>query len=600
MARGHYIQQNHNTETIHDAIWFDTETDSVEIGPQEIAHVLRQGWSCYRRYRKGRGWSKPDWKRFTSIEAFWDWVESKTRPRIRLHLFCHNSNFDYPVLDTFNELPRRGWEARRIICEAPPTIIQLRKNTSTLLLMDTLNWWRTPLRAMGESIALPKLYMPDNNATEEEWDTYNKRDVEIIMQMVIRWQQFLLDNDMGGFAPTLASQAMRTFRHKYMKHKILIDNNEQALECSREAYHGGRTEAWFIGKTTGDFYLLDINGMYPWVMDKYEYPTKLAYYTCVTHPKDLKAMLKKYLVCARVRVRTTLPIAPKVMDGRLCFPVGEFDCALSTPQLRILMERGEIIKVYDMAMYESAPIFRGYVRDLYTLRRKAADEGDPVSSYMYKIMLNSLYGKFGQKGLVFQGVDRTTDMNPGAWEEYDRDTGESHKFRQLMGVIMKQSSETESANSHPAIAAHVCAYASTELYQMAQQAGVEHVYYMDTDSLLVDGVGFRHLRDLQHETRLGGLKLEGRFNEIEIHGAKDYVFGSRCKVKGVRATALWTSPVTVEQEKWSGLRGMIRQGNISAPVTKILEKRLSRTYKKGQVTVGGRVEPLCLTSDTGF
>lgn len=594
MSRGHYLKPNEKSETIHQAVWFDTETTPVQLSPLETGHVLMQGWAAFSQWRKSTGWSDLEWFRFEGIDEFWVWVESRTRPKTKLYVFCHNTGFDLPVMDAFHWLPEHGWEAHKVIADGPPTMIEVRKQGASLCLLDTLNWWRMPLRALGQSIGLPKLDMPGRDAGQEAWDTYNRRDVEIIARTVQRWCDFLRGNDLGGFAQTLAGQAMRTFRHRFMDHKILIDSHTNALACSREAYHGGRVEAFFIGAKQGDFYLLDVNSMFPAMMLRHTYPAVYAHYSKLTNPQDLRAMLRKYLVCARVRVTVDKPVFPTVQGGRLVFPVGTFDCALSTPELKWAIKHGAIERVYDMAMYTGQPLFRRFIREMYNLRLAARKRGDEVNAYLYKILMNSLYGKWGQRGFRYERVGETDDLDPAAWKEVDLPSGNIEHYKRILGWVMRLTRDSESAGSHPAIAAHVTAHARMHLFELIEEAGNDHVYYCDTDSVLVDSAGFECLRHRLDDTRLGALKLEGHYGDIEIHGAKDYRFGQKCKTKGVRASARWTAPNTVEQERWSGLRGMIRSGNVDMPVVTLMEKHLSRRYLKGTVTESGRVQPLVL------
>lgn len=117
------------------------------------------------------------------------------------------------------------------------------------------------------------------------------------------------------------------------------------------------------------------------------------------------------------------------------------------------------------------------------------------------------------------------------------------------------------------------------------------MYYCDTDSLLVDTEGARRLAGAVDVERLGALKVEGVFDEVELWGPKDYRFGTKERHKGVRGNATWLDASTVRQQKWSSLRGLLQGGDLTAPVTRDVTKHLRRTYEKGRVTAGGFVVP---------
>jgi len=578
-------------ETPQAAIWVDTETDQIPDGPGRVRHVLRFGWACFRRRIRGGKWSAPQWHRFTTPEGFWSWAETVMRKKTRTYLFAHNLAFDAPVLHTFSELPRRGWELTRAVIDSPPVILGWRWNERTVMMLDTLNIWRMPLDAIGEQIGIPKLDMPADDAPAEVWDEYCRRDVEVIMTACLSWWDYLKSNDLGGFAPTLASQAFRTYRHRFMQAPILIDDDEQALELARSAYHGGRTEAFTLGHIDGPLFLVDINSMYPHVMREHPMPTRLIAYTETATVGDVAAWLENRAVVARVLLQTDEAAYPVVHRGKLVFPIGRFEACLSSPELAHAIQRGHVLHVFEAAVYSRADIFSGFVDYFYQQRLALAEAGDRVGAWNSKIILNSLYGKFGQRGRVYETLGQTDDLRPEVWEEYDAETGELRRYRKLAGLVQEEKREGESRDSHPAIAAHVTAAARMLLWRLIMTAGRAHVHYCDTDSLLVDRVGFERLADVLHPSRLGMLKLEREIPDADIFGAKDYRFGTYSKTKGVKRSARWIKDDMVEQEQWSGLRGLLATGDMDAPVTTTMTKRLRREYDKGRRTPSGRVLP---------
>ena len=76
-----------------------------------------------------------------------------------------------------------------------------------------------------------------------------------------------------------------------------------------------------------------------------------------------------------------------------------------------------------------------------------------------------------------------------------------------------------------------------------------------------------------------------------MHGAKDYVVDGAAKIKGVRRNAQEISPGVFEQDRWRGLAGALRDGDVLHPKITRVRKRLSRKYLKGEVSPGGQVQP---------
>lgn len=590
----HYLRGNSRSEQTHSAAWVDTETHEIKRSDGGVEHHLTFGWGCYQRTRRSGEWVEPEWKRFTTRKQFWDWLESRLRPRTRTFLFAHNWAFDAPVLGVFTALVERGWVMTGAIVESPPVIITLRRGTQTLTLLDTLNWWRVPLRALGDSLALPKLSMPSRRASRAVWDRYARRDVEIIHAAVHAWWVFLRDYDLGGFAPTLASQAFRAFRHRFLSHPILIDDSEEALSLARRSLHGGRVECFRLGRITARISHLDVNSMYPYVMRECEYPTVLRLLARRVDISECARWVQGSCVVADCILETDEPCYPSWIAGRLCFPVGSFSAVLTTPELRHALDRGHVRSIAQAAVYDRAPIFTAFVDTMYRLRGEAKERGDAVSTYMLKILMNSLYGKFAQRGTTWETVEQTDDHTVEVWCEIDADTREITHYRRFAGQVQRRARVTESFDSHPAIAAHVTAEARMYLWRLISLAGRSHVYYCDTDSLILDDHGAQRLQPWVDLTRLGALKMERSYRSLTLYGPKDYAVPGHRVLKGVRVNARWINDHTVVQERWARLAGMIRRGELEAPTTHQQKKVLKREYHKGLVLPGGRVVPFRL------
>lgn len=592
--RSHTLRPNHALETPWEAVWLDTETFQEPVGFDAVRHRLRFGWAAYRRRLKGGAWSAPSWCYFTAAGELWDWVEGLLHGKTRLYLFAHNHGFDLPVVDAFAQLHARGFVLGRAVIDCPPVILKWRRGGCTIEALDTLNIWRVPLARLGEKVGVRKLRMPAETASARRWLAYGRRDVKVIMAACLAWFDFLKLHRLGGFAPTLASQAMRAYRHRFMEHELVTDDDTNALELARGSYVGGRVECYRLGRVEGPVYRLDVNSMYPFVMRDSYYPVKLISTTRRASLEDLRAWLSCYCVTALVDIFTPAPAYPVIHEGRLVFPINRFTTTLCTPELHMALEAGHVERVHHVAVHERAVIFREFVTELWALRRKAAACGDALLEWLLKIFQNSLYGKWGQRGRVYREAGQVEYTDARAWLELDADTGTVYKHRALGGLHQIFADDAESYNSMPAIAAHVCAYARAHLWRLQLTAGREDLFYCDTDSLDTSQAGYDHLAALVNPAELGALKLESVEPWMVYHGPKDYESATKRKTKGVRAGAVWLEPNVVIQQQWSSLVGLVRAGDVSAPITRAVVKQLQRRYLKGLPTANGRVLPLSL------
>ncbi len=592
----HILRSTARTELPSSMIFVDTETKGVEIKPGTQKHTLWFGWACYVRVQKVKGVEQisEKWIRFETAGAFWDWVEGSIRARTRTWIFAHNWNFDAAILWVATIPLERGWECQKYINNKPPVIISLRRDPSTLFLIDTLNYFAMPLDKLGENIGIPKIKMPAPDATREEWDTYAHRDVEVIKSGVLQFREFVKQQDLGTFKPTLAGQAFMAYRHKYMTVPIMIHDRARVAELEREGYFGGRVECFHRGKVKGPLYLLDINSLYPAVMASQKYPHVLIKDYRGGTVTDLRTAMKTHGVMATVTLQTERPIFPKFDGLRLLFPTGEFTTTLTTPELRMALGMNEVVAVHHTAEYLMAPLFNAFVTDLYRSRLEFRKQGNDAFDWIAKYIMNGLYGKFGQRLGKWEEVEHIIPPDVLEWTEQDITTDIIYNYRVRMGVVQREMGKGEAYDAFPAIAAHVTAYGRLALWRLVVQAGRDNVFYCDTDSVVVNATGYKALRHEIHQKRLGALKLEGKFATGDFTAPKHYRLGKRIRIKGIRKNARKIGKDLYEQERFVSWDWLHAHGEDGYILIHTIRKQLTGKYTKGTVMPDGRIQPFVL------
>lgn len=592
MRRAHYLRSNAGGEIPSRIIFADTETKNEPISEDTVRARLWFGFAVYVRRLANGAYSRGRWFRFDKPVSFWRWALSQALPRTKLYIFTHNLGFDAQVLEAFGSLTNAGWILTRAIVDDPPTALTFRRKTSTVVLIDSLNIFRMPLAQLGKDIGYEKLEMPPPDASRRDWDTYCRRDVEVLRESILNYIRLLRDDDLGNFQITLAAQSLTAFRHRFMGTAVFIDDNEEACLLARQGYMGGRTEAFWYGPIPEPVHVYDINSQYPAVMRDEPMPTKLrSIWKRVSHD-ELADILSEGCAVADVLVETALPFLPKRWESRLVFPVGVFRTTLCSPELRTALARDSIHAIGSVGVYESAVLFQEFVDFFYQRRLEAKARSDAGRVLMYKLFMNSLYGKFGQSGRVFTEIGQAEDVAFTTWLEKDLETGEVYKVRQIASLLQRMDNEGESTNSSPAIAAHVTSAGRVLLQRYIERAGSENTYYCDTDSLMVNAAGRVRLEPFAHSDGLGLLKREHSVAEAAIWGAKDYVLDGVSTIKGVRKTARRIDDNTFEQDTFRGFKGMLRDGDHDRMLIKRTVKHLSRKYYKGHIEGVGRITPL--------
>ena len=519
-------------------VWTDTEAANEHGKPEAGRQRLTFGVAEYREYSQTRyaKLEKQERIRYTKAATFWEWVSGKARPKTVLWVMAHNWGYDGGILDTTTCLEGLGWECTRWINEGrPPIIIHYRKNGCTLKLIDTLNYFRTSVSSLGKSLGTPKLPMPPHDAPKSDWDAYAWRDCDIIRDAFLALRDLVKEGEYGPFQPTLASQAMAAYKARFMSVQPVVHDRWKYLELERMAYHGGRTESFYRGEYHGTIYKLDFNSLYPTIMRNERLSFRpYTYHATPVLPDVRKALDMGLGVVADVTVDTDVP-AYAYYDGvRLIFPVGEFDCALSTPELVYALEHGHITSVRRFCTYQMDYLFREYVDHFYTARQEYQKEGNDAFQYMVKIMMNSLYGKFGQRGRRWEESEIDwSDNHVGLYQE--RPGEPVVKVRNRAGISQELKYESESENSIPIIATEICAHGRMMLWRAIEEVTKSggQCFYSDTDSLVVDKVGLESLKG-NIGSQLGQLKNEGEADYGCFMAPKDYTFGDEAKIKGVR------------------------------------------------------------------
>ncbi|MEM4721435.1 MAG: DNA polymerase [Candidatus Methanomethylicaceae archaeon] len=533
---------------------------------------------------------------FEDVDVFLGFIERHARKNRTLYVFAHNIAYDLELIGLLPKLHERGFSIVDLVMNDPPNYIKAARKDTRIVFVDTFNYWQVSVEAMGKAIGREKGKYEQVEGDREALVEYCRTDVLILAEYLLEYVRFIRKNELGAFKLTLASQAFSAYRAKFMHEEIIVHNDQRALKLERDAYYGGRVECFRIGYFQGQlFYKLDVNSMYPFVMKAFEYPKKLVAYSENVPLSVLEKCLKTHYVIADVEITTQTPAYPCRVKDRLCFPVGRFRTVLHQSELLIALKENAIKHVFRLAIYEKGLLFGEYVDYFYKIKEEAEQAKNEVQRGFAKILLNSLYGKFGQSGHHTVWMENPGNQRFGRLVGYSERLGRRVETVYLGNKIRVSWNEGESYYSCPSIAGAVTAYARSVLWNYIETANRENVYYCDTDSLIVNNDGFARLVDFIDKTKIGFLKVEAISDRLTIYGLKDYVFGEQIKHKGIPKTAqkvdegVWVYPAFERFKTWAN-RGMI-PGVI---VTRKTRRRLGN-YTKG-VIVEDRVIPITLRS----
>lgn len=324
---------------------------------------------------------------------------------------------------------------------------------------------------------------------------------------------------------TLSSLALSIFRMRYYdvsNFPIYIPNKNEDTFI-RRAYYGGHTDTY---KPYGEnLYYYDVNSLYPFVMKDFPMPGGDPVWHGNLDGKDLDSLfgfIEAYVVCPKTIKKPFLPYRDK--KNTLLFPTGEFVGVYYSEELKYARRLGyTVLPISGYLFEEMESPFKHFVSSLFESRLVARKEGNEGLAYVYKILMNSLYGRFG--------------INP---KSTTTEICDLNRYKHLLKItdfifgdmlsennyIVAHHSNTDKGsdywnppkNSAVQLSAAVTACARIHMYTYISR---EDCYYTDTDSVVL---GQPLPEEFISSTVLGKFKLEDRIGKGYFLVPKSYFY----------------------------------------------------------------------------
>lgn len=372
-----------------------------------------------------------------------------------------------------------------------------------ILFRDTFRHLPISVKIMGELVGLKKL-------TRSRSLRYAMRDAQI----TYRGARYLHDTYRSlGIRPrnTLAASAMALFQEQHFEEPMRLPD-PYVLSAARETYHGGRTEPFSISPSSLPFdrvHVIDASSMFPWAMIVLPFPVAWGSYRRVGRGGRL-SRLGLYRV--RVHIKRAPGPLPYRTDSGTIYPLGSWEGWYTGEECLYVRLRGDTVSVLEgIEFLEEVDPFQSYIASLFSLK----NESRGPERLLYKILLNALYGKFGERGgrIVIQTLD-----------QYE---SRPHPTARIWNGLAIYRVETEPRpHANVVWASLVTARARVRLHQEIERvldAGGRPLY-CDTDSVfftISNGAGSK-LHYPSKAARPGDFELKGVYRHAHIVGKKEY------------------------------------------------------------------------------
>jgi hypothetical protein len=371
------------------------------------------------------------------------------------------------------------------------------------------------------------LKLSDLPIKKKELLDYMKQDILLLGGVMkkaqeIYWKLYKVDIESKI---TLSSLSLSIFRLKYYDASnwpIHIPNkNEDSF--LRRAYFGGHTDTY---KPYGeDLYYYDVNSLYPFVMKEFPMPGGVPVWHGNLGGKDLDSIfgfIEAYVECPNTIKKPFLPYRDK--NNTIIFPTGRFVGVYYSEELKYARGLGyTVIPISGYLFERMESPFRDFVSSLFESRLEAKRTGNEAMSYVFKILMNSLYGRFG-----INPKSTTTEVcDEDRYKELIRHSGLI--FGDMLSenyYILAYHSNTGTGpdywnppkNSAVQLAAAVTASARIYMYPYISR---EDCYYTDTDSVVL---GQPLPKEVISSSVLGLFKLEDRIKKGYFLAPKSYYY----------------------------------------------------------------------------
>lgn len=272
------------------------------------------------------------------------------------------------------------------------------------------------------------------------------------------------------------------------KNRLFPELPDEFMNEYRKAYRGGRSQLnpMYEGKILHNVNRYDINSMYPSIMyyDPLPYgvpiklnPNEIGFYRFELYKIEIDMELKpkhmpSLLMKGAIFGDTTYYIRT---DGVEVIWLSNIDLKLVYRNYDVKYFR--VVEAY--GFHTSTTLFKDYVEHFYTLKQ----ESTGAKKFVYKRMLNSLYGKFGSKPMASNKVPVMVD-----------------------GVVRYVTTEPKQMKRYYlATAIAITSYGHLHIDDGIVATGYDNFVYCDTDSIHTLGTLPNNMVD---NKKLGLFKLE--------------------------------------------------------------------------------------------
>lgn len=397
---------------------------------------------------------------------------------------------------------------------------------------DSLSILLVSIERLGKMLNLPKLEFNFDYQDIKRAISYCFRDCEIIYfslkQLYIAiMKEFALINkrtkkplQFTELPLTIASLAKKVMMSYYPNVFYKVDKHLESR--MRKYYFGGRTEVFDFSNAQNSSYL-DENSEYPFLLSSREFSNGTTY-RYKAHKVDWKR--NKNIIAYELLIKENLlyPIYPIKVNGIIYYPKGVKRVLMNKFEYDYLKKHGyfkrrdiEILDVYYEFRVVEFITFKKLFLRLYELRTSYSKTH--IFHYIFKILMNSGYGKFGEKPQkeIYEYVGKERELTR-------QDLANGHYYELDNVIFQKKLLYQDFLKINLFNAILTTSYARFDIWIMLEKCRLKGIkgFYTDTDSIVIENQHLKKLsRNLSDE--FGKWKVEQSFTFFQAIDSKEYI-----------------------------------------------------------------------------
>lgn len=554
----HYIKENAAARVPSRVVVIDVQAQETRV---ENGSEFR--WQCGTAvfiHWTNRGIRHETVERFDSAARLWDMVDGFTRPKKRTVLYAHNIPFVIRVADGMGILPGLGYVLDNVRLGHRGSWQAWSKSGITLCVADTASIFPTTVQALSHVMGF------EGRIPDESWgaDWLAERSAWLastLARVIVDYLEWLKTGAAGNWQMTGAGQSWSHWRHCHYTHKILVHDDVDALDAERRAMWTGRAEAYRWGKSDKQpAYEYDWQNAYPRVARDEMVPTQLMSRVGKLSIKDMIRVSATKAVLCDVHVVTDKPVLPTRVNGKIAWPIGEFDTTVWDVEAKEAVNAGATLNIQRAWIYRKDYALRDWAEWCIGVVGGKIEPDKPWLPIAAKHWSRALIGRFATRYQDWEPLATGVPSGLSLGTLIDVNEGTVSDTMTVGTTIYKLTGFRDGGDACPQITSYIMAVQRAKLWRVLSAISTAHVLYCDTDSVIVDLKGHAIIERMKGQGDYAGLRIKGRYIGYEIFGPRCIVMGDKPVIAGCPRGAIRVSQQVWIGTVWQSMDRAIRMG----------------------------------------